>query len=292
VTLQTELRRSGPGPQASSATRKLIVHADDFGETIEITRGICAGLDAGAVTSTSILASMPGTALALHEARTRGRSASFGVHLNLCEGVPLTRAPSLTGSDGHFLPKRLLAQRALLGRLDLTDVERELRAQVAVVRDAGVAISHFDSHKHLHQLPGVARVVANLAREFGLERIRCTLETGLWPPGVRPNAVASRLARRYLARRASDEFGARGLRFPAHTFDVRELLATDPARRVTRLAALPALTELVCHPATEAADREKPGSCDRHAELAYLTSPGFRDSLAEAGVTLVTYWEC
>jgi chitin disaccharide deacetylase len=271
---------------------RLIVHADDFGETMEITRGICAGLDARTVTSTSILANMPATDWAVAEAARRGRSSSFGVHLNLCEGKPLTPAPSLAGADGCFHRKRSLAFRALRGRLDLAEVERELRAQIQRIRDGGVQISHLDSHKHLHQLPGVAGVVARLAREFGLERIRCTLEAGLWPAGVRAAAVPSRLARRHLARRASRDFAAAGLRFPGRTFDVRQLIALPSAAGVALLRELPAVAELVCHPGTEAADREKPGSCHRHAELLYLTSDGFRDALAAAGVRLITYWDC
>ena len=49
----------------SNSGHGVIVHADDFGETVEITRGICAAIDGGAVTSTSIMANMPGTADAL-----------------------------------------------------------------------------------------------------------------------------------------------------------------------------------------------------------------------------------
>jgi predicted glycoside hydrolase/deacetylase ChbG (UPF0249 family) len=71
----------------------LIVHADDFGETVEITRGICASIEAGAVTSTTIMATMPGTEDALPRVPALADRASFGVHLNLCEGRPLTRGP-------------------------------------------------------------------------------------------------------------------------------------------------------------------------------------------------------
>ena len=47
---------------------KLIIHADDLGETVEITRGIFECIDAGLVTSTSMLANMPATDFALSEA--------------------------------------------------------------------------------------------------------------------------------------------------------------------------------------------------------------------------------
>ena len=94
----------------------LIINSDDFGETIEITRGILEGIEGSVVTSTTILANMPGTDLAIEEAAGRGREASFGVHLNLCEGRPLTAPRTLMGRDGCFRPKRDVAVRAMTGR--------------------------------------------------------------------------------------------------------------------------------------------------------------------------------
>lgn len=271
----------------------LIVHSDDFGETVEITKGIRDCIDAGVVTSTTILANMPGTVFALEEAARRVDRASFGVHLNLCEGEPLTRPRSLTSRDGRFLPKWTVAARALLRRLDRGEVATELRAQIRRIRDAGIRISHLDSHKHLHQLPGVAAVVAGLAVEFGIERIRCTLERGIWVGGLSPRALLSRIVRTRLARAAASEFTSRGLRYPDRTFDIRQLVRSrSEARRVELLQGDGGLSEMVCHPGTALADREKPGSCTRHAELEFLCSPEFSRLIDAARVRLVTYWEC
>lgn len=271
----------------------LIIHSDDFGETIEITKGIRECIDAGVVTSTTILANMPGTAFGLGEAVRLGDRASFGVHLNLCEGRPLTASGSLMDREGRFRSKRVVATGALLGRLDLREVKAELRAQITRVRDAGVRISHFDSHKHLHQLPGVARVVAGLAAEFGVERIRCTLEPGLWVRGLSAGRAASRFVRSRLAKRAAVVFASRGLRFPGRTFDVRQLMAdTRESRRERLLAGDGGVSEMICHPGTELSDREKPGSCARHAELEFLCSAEFRRLVGAAGVRLASYWEC
>src|SRR5665213_766927 len=94
----------------------LIVDADDFGETEQITLGICAGIDAGVVTSTSIMANMPATDFALAKARALSQRASFGVHVTLCEGRPLTSARSLTDAAGNFVSKRQLFLRSITGR--------------------------------------------------------------------------------------------------------------------------------------------------------------------------------
>jgi len=244
---------------------RLIVHADDFGETVEITRGILECVEAGIVTSTSILAGFPGASLALREAARRGREVSFGVHLNFCEGRPLTRGVTL---------------------------RPEAAAQVEAVAAAGVEISHLDSHKHLHQLPVVADAVLRVARRFGIGRVRCTLEESFWTKGTGLAAGASRLVRRRLARRLLTAIEEGGFRTTARVFDVRELVAEGRRRERTALLRRPgSLSEMFCHPGTERADREKPGSCSRHDESRFLLSGEFRDLLREAEVDLVSWWE-
>ena len=114
---------------------RVIVHADDFGETIEITRGICAAIEAGAVTSTTIMANMPGTEDALRRVPALAGSASFGVHLNLCEGRPLTQCNSLTDANGDFYRKRKLFLKSVSGGLSPVDLETEITAQIARVHE-------------------------------------------------------------------------------------------------------------------------------------------------------------
>src|SRR5262249_14728084 len=136
--------------------------------------GIRSSIESGAVTSTSIMANMPGTDFALGCVAALADRVSFGVHLNLCEGIPLTAGRSLVDGRGQFHGKRQLFLRAVTGRLSLAEVEAEVTAQIARVRDAGVAISHLDGHKHLHQLPVVMTAVANVLPRFGIERVRIT----------------------------------------------------------------------------------------------------------------------
>src|SRR6185437_16056538 len=126
----------------------VIIHADDFGETGDITEGICLGIEAGVVTSTSVMVNMPGTADALRRMPQLAQQASFGIHLNLCEGRPLTRGATLMDANGQFLRKRTLAAHALAGKLSLPQLEAEVTAQVGMLRDAGVRVSHLDGHKH------------------------------------------------------------------------------------------------------------------------------------------------
>jgi predicted glycoside hydrolase/deacetylase ChbG (UPF0249 family) len=277
-------------PAATSRHRRphlpVIVHADDFGETVEITEGICQGITAGAVTSTSVMVNMPGTAEALRRIPSLAQQASFGLHLNLCEGHPLTRGSTLRDADGRFLPKRALAIRALTGKLSLQQLEAEVAAQIAVLRDAGVRISHLDGHKHLHQLPIVCAAVANVLPRFAIERVRITRLASL-----RRSRSASTLAREIAAWHAAAVFARAQLRSPARTVDLRDLLEGGgiPAS-TTRSDQTAAPIEICCHPGTAAADADKPGSHRRCGELEYLLSPQFRAVLSRSGAALVSYW--
>lgn len=282
------------GDGASAAQGRLIVNADDFGETEPITAGIASCIEAGVVTSTTILSNMPATkrALAWAAPRSRDRRTSFGVHLNLCEGRPLTAARSLVADDGCFRRKRTQALYALLRRLDPDDVAQELRAQIDRVRDAGVEISHLDGHKHLHQLPGVGAVVARLAPEVGIERVRCTLEEGDAPPGLGAASSLARAVRQRFARRFSREASARGLRHPARTLAVTLLMAPgEDAAHVALLRCPGAVTEMFCHPGDARADADKPGSARRFDELRFLGSGALQRLCALADVRLASFWD-
>ena len=253
---------------------------------MDITEGICLAIAAGVVTSTSVMVNMPGTAEALRRAPQFAPQASFGIHLNLCEGRPLTGGGTLVGANGEFLRKRVLAARALTGRLSLAELEAEVAAQLGMLCDTGVRVSHLDGHKHLHQLPIVCQAVANVLPRFGIERVRIT-RVGSWSP----RRGAMTLAREIAARHAARVFARAHLRSPVRTVDLRDLLAGDslglPARRGgSRSGPI----EICCHPATPAADASKPGSHRRGEELEYLLSPRFRTMLAANGAALVSYW--
>jgi len=270
----------------AAPTRRLIVHADDFGELPEITTGICHAIEAGVVTSTSIMANMPGTEDALRRVPALAERASFGVHLNLCEGRALTHAPSLTDESGQFHPKRALFARALMRQLARREVEAEVTAQIARIHDAGVRVSHVDGHKHLHQLPLVRDVVAEVLPRFAIERVRVT-RLGRFSDVDKP----ATLVREALAWQSGHAFRRAKLRSPARILDLQAIMRrAQEGRKPEMTLASADPIEIFCHPGTARADLEKPGSCRRSAELAFLLSPQFRQWLAANRVRLISYW--
>jgi chitin disaccharide deacetylase len=232
------------------------------------------------------MANMPATEFALGRARSLADRASFGVHLTLCEGRPLTRAPSLMDSRGNFCSKRRLFLRSVSGQLNLSELEGEVAAQVAHVAAGGVRISHLDGHKHLHQLPVVCTAVANVARRHGIERVRLAAMHS-----IAGYSTASSAVRELLSIHAGRVFHASKLRYPQRLIDIRVCMAAaSEPERWTRLARSAGIVEVFCHPGTELADQEKPGSCDRSEELEFLLSPQMRALLVAGDSRLVNYW--
>ncbi len=87
--------------------RNLIINADDLGADEARNAGIFEAIQAGTVTSASILPNGPGLQDALNRIHFGSfRNVSWGVHLNLSEGKPVsTEISLLLGPNGAFWGK-------------------------------------------------------------------------------------------------------------------------------------------------------------------------------------------
>jgi predicted glycoside hydrolase/deacetylase ChbG (UPF0249 family) len=150
---------------------EVIIHADDYGLAPGINRAIEEGLASGAVHSASILTGGEQAAPAMAWASAHP-SFDFGVHLNLTQGRPLLpreQVPSLVDAEGRFHRLAPFLARLAVGRVVLSEIEAEWRAQIALPREVGVRVSHLDSHQHVHLVPTIfRRVAARLADEEGV----------------------------------------------------------------------------------------------------------------------------
>jgi predicted glycoside hydrolase/deacetylase ChbG (UPF0249 family) len=159
--------------------KNLIVNADDLGWTDGVNRGIVEAFHHGIVTSASLLANGDAFAGAVETARS-APALGVGVHLNLSDGPPVAdreTVTSLLNDGGEFAngPESLLLRRVRRG-LFLAEVETEWDAQIQKVRDAGIAPTHLDGHKHVHMLPGLFEIALRLAKRHGIGAIRVSLE--------------------------------------------------------------------------------------------------------------------
>lgn len=152
----------------------IIINADDLGATGEVNDSIFSLIEAGLVTSSTLMANGPGFEHAV-ERIPNFPHCSFGIHLNLSVFAPLTDPSALAPVlDLNGCLSQRFFQTRLSGRLRAA-LHEELRAQVRRVFDAGVPVSHFDSHQHIHTIPSLFPILKSLQREFKIYKVRSTI---------------------------------------------------------------------------------------------------------------------
>jgi hopanoid biosynthesis associated protein HpnK len=289
--------------------RRLIINADDFGLTPGVNRAIAQCCERGVVTSATLMAT--GAAM-LEASRLAAILPRLGVgcHVVLVDGSPLLPAaevPSLAFADaGSAFTPTLggFVLRALTGRFSATEIEAEAAAQFKKLQDSGLAISHFDTHKHTHIFPAVLRPLLRAARKCGIRAVR--------NPFVPARALAFEdlrnrpaLWKRYWQTRALRPFlpafhellTAHGMVAPDGCLGVMEtgFLDADLFAAMIRAVAetLPEGTwEMVCHPGCDDAELAAVRTrlrASRQEELEVLTSAEARSLLEKSGIELISY---
>ena len=170
---------------------KVIFHGDDFGLTPGVNHGIITAFKRGLLTSTSLMAVGEAAEEAVDLA-LNNPGLDVGIHLVLSDEPPLLAPEALAAfiSRHGLLPSRNRILRAIFSRkLDYGQVEAEWCAQVDKVLNAGIKISHLDSHQFIHLFPGLFGICQHLKRRYNIPFIRRTmiepsLSKSLMDPGI------------------------------------------------------------------------------------------------------------
>lgn len=237
---------------------RLIINADDFGLTLGVNRAIVELHRAEVLTSATLMATGAAfeDAVAIAHANP---SLGVGCHIVLTDGDPVSppnSISSLLGEDGKsFRPSLLDFMQALLrGAVREEEIEREAFAQVEKLQQAGIAVTHLDTHKHTHLFPAVARPLLRVAQRCSIGAVRNPFEPA-WSSRLAPNAFVRRLQFHILS-----IFGKRSFESlpqlrdgrvltPEGTIGVSATGQLDKASLHKILHAMPKGTwELVCHP--------------------------------------------
>ena len=184
---------------------KVILNADDFGSSEDTLTAIIECFDQNLLTSASLMVGMPKTDDALRFARSHPEF-SYGVHL-LFVGDGTERPISdpalvrdLVDDEGRFLRTNLIRKRALQRRIPVEQIEREVIAQVDLVRSEGVTVSHVDSHRHVHKFPPFREALRRSLPRVGITRVRNVQDTYLRRAVEHPTYWAGPIWRRALMR--------------------------------------------------------------------------------------------
>lgn len=163
-----------------SAMSRLIIHADDFGLTREINEGILEGYLQGNISSTSIMANGTAFEEAVEICKTVP-TLDTGIHLTLVGEKPVlnrSAIKSLVNKEGYFhIDAGQFVRKYYCGQLSLEEIQCELEAQIQMVLNSGISISHFDSHQHLHILPRILSITVELAKKYNIAAIRFPRES-------------------------------------------------------------------------------------------------------------------
>jgi chitin disaccharide deacetylase len=245
----------------------LIVNADDFNLSGGVCRGIIEAIDAGVITSTTVLVTE-----AQREELARLKKytqVSIGVHINLTCGLPVsapTKIKPLCGRNGKLLKR----SREFWDRCDPGSIETEIRAQIErFTKWCGRRPSHLDSHHHVHAHPRIFRVMKKVARGCALA-----------------------LRKKNLDRASCRSSAIKQTEFALYRFDPQMPWNIQSLHDVLcRLR--PGITELIVHPGRcDSVLKEKSSfNVGRECELEALLSGNFKKQILQERIRLISYYD-
>lgn len=282
--------------------KRLIINADDLGFTSGVNKAIVEAHTHGVVTSSTLMARGPAFAEAVELSRTVPR-LSIGCHVVLIDGEPVLEAerlPSLTAAGRFRDGLKSFAVRAITTRIDPAEIEAEASSQIRKIQSAGIAVSHFDTHKHTHLFPQVLRPLLCAAAGCGVKAVRNPFGPRFPLRSsqllARPN-LWTRYAEVKVLRRFAGKFreavDREGFVTPNGTLGIEVTGALDQTLFRAIAESMPEGTwEFVCHPGYNDADLQRAKTRlrdSRETELRVLTLPAAREILAREGVELISY---
>ncbi len=244
---------------------------------------------------------MPDAERGIKQAQADTPDLGMGLHLTLTAGrpaLPATEVPDLVGPDGLFRRKGDVI--AGLPTVDMLQVERELRAQIARFEEiAGRGPDHLDSHHHITYLsPPMVALMGQLARDLDVP-IRRPLPAEADDPARRAEHVQAAIEGMpnpaYAAEMANILTAIAeksGLRTPdAFVAGFYGQNATLGDLLLILVDLKEGVSELMCHPAeVDDALRDASGYTDRRGdELAALTAASTREVIQTEFIQLITF---
>lgn len=291
---------------------RLIVNADDFGLTSGVNRGIADAHAKGIVTSSTLMANGATFAEAIEIARATPGLA-VGCHVTLVDGTPvsapdevpslLNRGGNANGSNANSQNTRFrtafgsFALASTLGKLRADEIEAEATAQLHKLQTAGIQVSHFDTHKHVHLFPKVLAPLLRAAKACGVSAVRnpfgpvrvlhLRAQPASWKRWTQVGILNS-LSGKF--RRAVSKSG---LRTTDGTIGVVGTGSMTPELFQLLLKTIPSGTwEFVCHPGYLDDDLRAAGTRlleSRETELQMLTAPSMPEFLQRHDIVLSSY---
>lgn len=287
--MQTALELLGYAPD----DRVLIIHADDVGFSHASNVAAFEAMLDGSLTCASTLVPAPWF-METAKLQRDHPEADIGIHMTLTAEYETYRWRSITGrseTPGLSAPDGGMWRdvASVLAHASVDEASAELRAQVETALDAGIDVTHLDTHMGAVMQPKYLAPYVDLAVEFRLPLffIRPS-ERRLTALGDTANVYAAQAAR-------LDALGWPML----DNVIVKTLTEIAPDEKESRFKEMfanlrPGLTHFLCHPATggEELDAMTAESCaHRAAEYELMRTPMIRNYCESLGIKLTGYRE-
>lgn len=158
---------------------RIIINADDCGRSKMVDAAIEECIQLGCITSTTVMANMDDFEGAVRLYNTYKDSVSFGCHLNLTQGHPLLKSQilqdtgfTIVSDNGLIKLNGMHLRNSRISKAAKKAIFEELDAQIQKVLDGGIAISHIDSHHHIHNGVSILPIVVKAAKKYNISKIR------------------------------------------------------------------------------------------------------------------------
>ncbi len=140
--------------------RKLIVNADDFGQSNGINKGIIQAYEKGILTSTSLMVRYPSATKAVAYAKNNP-ALGVGLHVDLGEW---------TYNNGEWTPLYEVISIDNEG-----EVEKEVKRQLEIfIGMMDRKPTHIDSHQHVHLRNNIRPMFMEIAQKLNITLRRCS----------------------------------------------------------------------------------------------------------------------
>jgi len=155
--------------------KEIIINADDFGLKSSVNKAIIESFNNGLINSTTLMANMPGFEEAVELAHKNHILNNTGIHLTLTEGYPVTsdiQNTNLFYNENNSDLKRHKKNLFFLTKDEKGKILKEFAAQIDKVKNAGIRITHIDTHHHIDDVWSVTKIILALLKTYQIPSMR------------------------------------------------------------------------------------------------------------------------
>jgi len=258
-----------------------MIHADDMGISASENAATIEAMQRGMVNSGSVMVPCPGFD-EMAKYLSDHKDTDAGIHLTLTSEwalykwrplLPSNEVSTIIDKDGFLLSEKAQFNKSA----DADDVEKECRAQINKAIDAGINLTHIDSHMYsTFSNSEILKKYISLGKEFRLP-VLLTHELPLWVNKLNEVVIVDRL---YCAEQSDYDKGL-----------------SDYYRKVLK-SIRPGLSCLLVHVAFNDQEMRRimPGKAGfgaewRQADFDFFTSDECRQLLKKNNIQLITWRE-